>query len=120
VDWRLDATTISRTISGKICWRAYTAGADTDRIFAPAAVGWLYDYVCLLWSELYLNCTAYERPGVDTPGPRGDPQAVSQPGLAARGRGSMQAQVVGPTNSGTLAAWRRPREGIFNGDSMGG
>jgi len=46
-------------------------------------LGWLYDYVCLLWSELYLNLHRNERPGVDTPGAApGDPQG----GVAARAR----------------------------------
>jgi len=46
-------------------------------------LGWLYDYVCLLWSELYLNLHRNERPGVDTPDVApGDPQG----GVAARAR----------------------------------
>src|SRR5258706_405128 len=46
-------------------------------------LGWLYDYVCLLWSELYLNLHRNERPGVDTPGAApGGPQG----GVAARAR----------------------------------
>jgi thiamine kinase len=46
-------------------------------------LGWLYDYVCLLWCELYLNLHRNERPDVATPGPApGDPQG----GVAARAR----------------------------------
>ena len=46
-------------------------------------LGWLYDYVCLLWSGLYLNLHRNERPGVDTPNAApGDPQG----GVAARAR----------------------------------
>jgi thiamine kinase-like enzyme len=41
-------------------------------------LGWLYDYVCLLWSELYLNLHRDDRPGVATR--RDDPQG----GIAAR------------------------------------
>lgn len=41
-------------------------------------LGWLYDYVCLLWSELYLNLYRNGRPGVHAPA--GDPQG----GVAAR------------------------------------
>jgi thiamine kinase-like enzyme len=43
-------------------------------------LGWLYDYVCLLWSELYLNLHRDERPGAVTR--RDDPQS----GIAARAR----------------------------------
>jgi thiamine kinase len=43
-------------------------------------LGWLYDYVCWLWSQLYLNLHRNDRPGVHTPG--GDPQG----GVAARAR----------------------------------
>jgi thiamine kinase len=38
-------------------------------------LGWLYDYVCLLWSELYLSRRGDESPGADTLG-----------GIAARAR----------------------------------
>jgi hypothetical protein len=31
-------------------------------------LGWLYDYVCLLWSELYLNRHRGELSCVDAPG----------------------------------------------------
>jgi thiamine kinase-like enzyme len=53
---------------------------------------WLYDYVCLLWSELYLSRYRGERPGVgvDAPGlamPAVDTSAVEPPGgIAARAR----------------------------------
>src|SRR5260221_10309945 len=46
-------------------------------------LGWLYDYVCLLWSELYLNLHRNERPNVDTPNVApGDPPG----GIASRAR----------------------------------
>jgi aminoglycoside phosphotransferase (APT) family kinase protein len=41
-------------------------------------LGWLYDYVCLSWSELYLNLHRDDRPGVAAR--RDDPQG----GIAAR------------------------------------
>jgi aminoglycoside phosphotransferase (APT) family kinase protein len=43
-------------------------------------LGWLYDYVCLLWSELYLNLHRNERPGVDSPGV--DSPGADSPGAA--------------------------------------
>jgi hypothetical protein len=48
-------------------------------------LGWLYDYVCLLWSELYLNLHRNERPGVDSPGadsPGVNSSGVNSPGAA--------------------------------------
>ena len=59
-------------------------------------LGWLYDYVCLLWSELYLSRHRNEPPGVDAPG-LADAPGVNAPlvgtsaantwgGIAARAR----------------------------------
>lgn len=51
-------------------------------------LGWLYDYVCLLWSELYLNLHRNELPGVDSPGVDSPGAALDDPqgGVAARAR----------------------------------
>jgi hypothetical protein len=56
-------------------------------------LGWLYDYVCLLWSELYLNLHRNERPGADSrgadsPGVNSSGAALDDPqgGVAARAR----------------------------------
>ena len=43
-------------------------------------LGWLYDYVCLLWSELYLNLHRDDRPGAAAPG------GETPGGIAARAR----------------------------------
>ena len=59
-------------------------------------LGWLYDYVCLLWSELYVSKHRNEPPGVDAPG-LADAPGVNAPlvgtsaantwgGIAARAR----------------------------------
>jgi thiamine kinase-like enzyme len=42
-------------------------------------LGWLYDYVCLLWSELYLTLHSGRRRGAATPGV--DAPGVDAPGL---------------------------------------
>jgi thiamine kinase-like enzyme len=51
-------------------------------------LGWLYDYVCLLWSELYLARHRGEPPGVDAPAAPGvDCSAAdTSGGIAARAR----------------------------------
>src|SRR5882757_308287 len=51
-------------------------------------LGWLYDYVCLLWSKLYVNLHRNERPGVDSPGVNSPVAALDDPqgGVAARAR----------------------------------
>jgi hypothetical protein len=54
------------------------AGNDYSRL---QLLGWLYDYVCLLWCELYLKLHRRERPGV--PAPAAAP-ADPQGGVAAR------------------------------------
>jgi len=46
-----------------------------DEYLRLQLLGWLYDYVCLLWSELYLSRRGDESPGADTLG-----------GIAARAR----------------------------------
>jgi thiamine kinase-like enzyme len=48
-------------------------------------LGWLYDYVCLLWSELYLSRHRDQPPGVDTAGVA-TPGADTPDGIAARAR----------------------------------
>jgi thiamine kinase-like enzyme len=51
-------------------------------------LGWLYDYVCLLWSELYLSRHRDEPPGVDTPWlatPGVDTPCFAAPGVDASG-----------------------------------
>jgi thiamine kinase len=55
-------------------------------------LGWLYDYVCLLWSELYLSKYGGEPPGVDTPG------LDMQGGITARAR--LLAARLGASPSG--------------------
>jgi len=49
-------------------------------------LGWLYDYVCLLWSELYLKLNRHELPGVPTPPAAPAAPAGPQGGVAARAR----------------------------------
>jgi len=51
-------------------------------------LGWLYDYVCLLWSELYLSRHRDEPPGVDT-------LAVDIPCFAAPGVDTSGADTPG-------------------------
>jgi thiamine kinase-like enzyme len=51
-------------------------------------LGWLYDYVCLLWSELYLSRHRNEPPGVDAPD-------VGVPGLATPGVDASAADTPG-------------------------
>jgi thiamine kinase-like enzyme len=51
-------------------------------------LGWLYDYVCLLWSELYLSRHRGEPPGVDAPG-------VDAPDRAAPGVDTSAADTSG-------------------------
>jgi thiamine kinase len=48
-------------------------------------LGWLYDYVCLLWSELYLNRHRGESPSVGAPGLAAS-AADTSGGIAARAR----------------------------------
>jgi hypothetical protein len=62
-------------------------------------LGWLYDYVCLLWSELYLSRQRNEPPGVDAPGladaPGVNAPDVDVPGPATPGVGTSAADTSG-------------------------
>jgi hypothetical protein len=57
-------------------------------------LSWLYDYVCLLWSELYLSLHRNERPGVDSSGV--DSSGVNSPGTDSSG-----ADLSGADSPGT-------------------
>ena len=45
-------------------FRSYLLRSPTGNEYLRLRLlGWLYDYVCLLWSELYLNLAREGRPG---------------------------------------------------------
>ncbi len=99
-----------------------TAARSAGELHRPAAdpreysrlrrLGWLYDYVCLLWSELYLN------PQRDA-GPS-EPRRQWRPERGCSRRASKQIQVVAPNNfRHTSRLSDDPLEGKLNGDLNG-
>ena len=66
---------------GRALLASYAARPPThDEYSRLHLLSWLYDYVCLLWSELYLGRYAGDPPGMDTSG------AETPGGIAARAR----------------------------------
>ena len=79
------ATTIFAPIPGDYCWRAIWAAADAPEDSARLEqLVWLYDYVCLLWCEVYAKLRpdvpgdGHIRPGAPAgAAPRREPAVVA-------------------------------------------
>ena len=76
---------------------SYTGRPPTrDEYLRLQLLGWLYDYVCLLWCELYLNLYRDARPGDAAHGAAPDDATVN--GAAARAQ-QLAARLIATASS---------------------